>query len=86
MEQYGYDRARIDLNRDAVPDVPLHINKENEDVVWPPRPREACVWRRKGRWKESFLFYKVKLFCCIILLFTEMDRTFVNPLVLRIFY
>ena len=44
LEQYGYDRARICLNRDAVPDVPLHINH----VFLPPRPREACVKHRKG--------------------------------------
>ena len=48
LEQYGYDVARIGLKPDAVPDVPLHINRQKEDVVLPPRPREACVKRQKG--------------------------------------
>ena len=51
LEQYGYDRARIGLKRETVPDGHLHINKENESVVLPPRPQEACVKRRKGWWK-----------------------------------
>ena len=50
------DRARIGLKPGAVPDVPLHINKENEDVVLPPRPQEACVISAKRLMEVIFSF------------------------------
>ena len=51
-------------------------------------PKSLRYKHRKGWWKFnlSFCFLKVILFYCIILIFTEMARKFVNPLSLRIFY
>ena len=57
--QYGYDRARIDLKPGAFPDVPLHINKKNEDVVLPTRTQESCVEAPKRLMEVIFLFSKI---------------------------
>ena len=64
LEEYGYNGARIRLKPDAVPDVPLQISSENEDVVLPPRPRGAFMKRQKADVSNLLVYFVV--LCCYL--------------------